>query len=184
MKAKPTMFALFFLAASCTGQEWNVSEPPTTQERSEVDETISNIKAADPSIKTFFDQAYGYVVFPDVGTGGLIVGGTHGNGWAYEQGRLIGKASITKVSVGAQAGGENYSEIMFFKDANALNTFKNGKLDLGADAKAVMIKTGAATSAGYNPAGVAVFTQTKGGAMAEASVGGQQFSYEPIGTKK
>ena len=40
------------------------------------------------------------------------------------------------------------------------------------------IKAGAASAADYSK-GVIVFTQVKGGLMAEASVGGQRFTYSP-----
>ncbi|MBI5782995.1 MAG: hypothetical protein HZA69_04570, partial [Gammaproteobacteria bacterium] len=33
-------------------------------------EAIGNFKKKDPGIKTFFDKAYGYAVFPTVGKGG------------------------------------------------------------------------------------------------------------------
>jgi len=46
----------------------------------------------------------------------------------------------------------------------------------------VALVSGASANADYKD-GVAVFTLAKGGAMAEASVGGQKFSYEPIAGK-
>jgi len=42
-----------------------------------------------------------------------------------------------------------------------------------------VLKSGASADAAYKD-GVAVFTLSKGGAMAEASVGGQKFSYKPL----
>ena len=44
---------------------------------------------------------------------------------------------------------------------------------------AVALKAGASANAKYKE-GVAVFTASKGGLMAEASVGGQKFSFEPF----
>jgi hypothetical protein len=40
-----------------------------------------------------------------VGKGGFIVGGAHGDGWVYEKGIFIGRASIVQLTVGAQIGG-------------------------------------------------------------------------------
>jgi hypothetical protein len=48
---------------------------------------------------------------------------------------------------------------------------------------AVAVAAGASANAKYRQ-GVAVFTATRGGLMFEASVGGQKFSYEPLGKKK
>jgi lipid-binding SYLF domain-containing protein len=180
MRAKSMMVALSLSLAACAGQEWTTSEPPTAEEDAKVDKTISAFLNEDPGIKNFFDESHGYVVFPDVGRGGLVVGGAHGTGWVYERGRLIGRASMTQLSVGAQAGGAAYSEIIFFRDANTMDAFKAGKLELGATVSAVIVKRGAAASTGYDPSGVAVFVRPLGGAMAEASVGGQKFELEPL----
>ena len=64
----------------------------------------------------------------------------------------------------------------------ALTDFKNGALSLAAQVSAVAASAGAAKDAKYQD-GVAVFTHRKGGLMAEASVGGQKFRFEPFGKK-
>ena len=167
-------------SASCAKESTNVAEPPTAEDTSNLNETVATALKTDPSLQRFIDGSYGYVVFPAVGRGGLIVGATHGTGWVYEQGQLIGKSSLTRVSVGAQAGGESFSELIFFQNKQAMDTYKAGNFKLGAHLNAVMLKDGAATAAGYNPDGISVFTIRKGGAMAAAAVGGQQLSYEPL----
>ena len=148
----------------------------------------------------FFDNSYGYAVFPTVAKGGLGVGAAHGRGHVYRHGELIGDSSVTQVSVGFQAGGQAYSEILFFKDEDAFNRFTSGHLELGADVGAVAITasadasattgSGATASASGNQSnaadaggwhhGLAVFTLAKGGAMYEAAVAGQKFSYKPV----
>ena len=40
----------------------------------DVQRAIIDIKAADPGIQSFFDNAAGYAVFPSVGKGGVIIG--------------------------------------------------------------------------------------------------------------
>ena len=178
MKAKPTILALVLVGAACTTKESVM--PPTTAEQSSIGETISTVQKEDPSLQGFMSNSYGYVVFPSIAKGGLIVGGAHGTGWVYEQGQLVGKSKVTQLSVGALAGGQTLHEMIFFKDANAMNAFKTGKFELGAGVSAVMVKEGAAAQAGYNPDGYAIFVKPKGGAMVSAAVGGQKFSYEPI----
>jgi hypothetical protein len=63
-----------------------------------------------------------------------------------------------------------------------LTDFKKGTLALAAQVSAVAASAGASKDAKYQE-GVAVFTHEKGGLMAEASVGGQKFSFEPFGRK-
>jgi len=172
--------ALLGASASCAKESTNVAEPPTAEDTSDLNETIQTAVNTDPGMQRFIDGSYGYVVFPAVGRGGLIVGATHGTGWVYEQGRLIGKSSLTRVSVGAQVGGDSFAELIFFQNKQAMDTYKAGNFKLGAGVSAVMLKEGATAGAGYSPEGISVFTIRKGGALVAASVGGQTISYEPL----
>jgi lipid-binding SYLF domain-containing protein len=137
---------------------------------------VDRMTAADPDLRSRIDSAYGYGVFPKIGKGGVIVGGAYGRGIVYEQARMIGYADMTQASVGAQLGGQTYSELILFENADALNRFRQNRLELSANLSAVIVKSGAAKSARYEN-GVAVFVQPRAGAMAEASVGGQKFTF-------
>ena len=57
------------------------------QLQADVDAAIETFQRADPGLKGTFQQAAGYVVFPNVGKGGFILGGAHGNGQVYEAGK-------------------------------------------------------------------------------------------------
>ncbi len=163
-------------------------------------DTIQLFKEAGASGK-FFNDAYGYAVFPGIGKGGFVVGGAHGNGRVYRKGVYVGDASMTQVSVGFQIGGEAFREIVFFQDERAFSEFTNGSFEFGADATAVAITAGAEVSAGTSGAsanasggqrdattkgkyyrGMATFVILKGGAMAGVSVGGQKFGYKAKGS--
>ena len=158
---------------------WAAWDPMQEQkEKAAVEETIVKFKEADPSMKVFFEKAYGYVVFPGIGKGGFIIGGGHGDGWVYEKGSHIGRASVTQLTLGAQIGAQSFSEIIFFEDKKTLDDFKQGNWELSAQASAILVKEGASKDASYDN-GVAVFTMPKKGAMVEASVGGQKFKYTP-----
>jgi lipid-binding SYLF domain-containing protein len=166
----------FFLLCGC-------ETSPKTKEKREslVDEAqaaVNRFQREDPSLKDFMSKAYGYAIFPDVGKGGLVVGGSYGKGVVYQQGKLVGYADLTQATVGAQIGGETFSELITFETADAINKFKDNQLAFTAQASAVAIKSGAAATAKYDN-GVAVFTMTKGGLMAEAALGGQKFTYRP-----
>ena len=52
---------------------------------------------SDPLMKALFDQAYGYVIFPNVGKGGLAIGGAAGNGVVYEHNKRIGMAKLSQL---------------------------------------------------------------------------------------
>ena len=164
------LFMMIFSATALAG--WDPNKPD------EVQEAIAAFKATDPELNIFFDKAHGYAVFPSVGKAGMGIGGAYGKGVVYEQGEEIGSTTLKHISMGFEFGGENYREIIFFQDKKTLDDFKQGNYELGAQASAVAIKKGASKNADFDK-GVAVFTQTKGGLMFDASVGGQKFTFEP-----
>jgi lipid-binding SYLF domain-containing protein len=141
-------------------------------------QAIDDFKRADPSLGTFFANSAGFAVFPDVGKGGFIVGGARGKGIVFEKGNPIGRATMTQASIGAQAGGQTFAQVIFFETPGALSDFKTGKFEMSADISAVAASEGASKSAKYKQ-GVAVFTLSKRGLMVQASVGGQKFKFEP-----
>jgi lipid-binding SYLF domain-containing protein len=149
----------------------------------EANDAVAALRKADPGLKKFFDKSAGYAVFPNVAKGGLVVGGAGGTGYLFVHGKAIGKTTLSQVTVGAQVGGQAYYEIVFFETAETLAAFKKGEWTMAAQVSAVALKSGASADADYKD-GVAVFTLSKGGAMAEASVGGQNFSYTPMNGKK
>jgi lipid-binding SYLF domain-containing protein len=145
-----------------------------------VAEAIEEVTTSDPGVQRFFDESYGYAVFPSVGKGGFVVGGAHGNGLVYEQGALVGQASLKQVNVGLQMGGQSYIQVLFFQGEQDLARFRENKLEFSGQASAVAITEGASADVDYAK-GVAVITKAKGGLMYEASLGGQTFDYKPIG---
>lgn len=139
----------------------------------------SEFISTDNLMSSIFDKAYGYVIFPNVGKGGIGVGGAAGNGAVYEGNRVVGMAKLSQVSIGFQAGGQAYREVIFFESKEALQRFKESKFEFAAQVSAVAAKAGASGNAKYTD-GVMVFTMQKGGLMYEASVGGQKFKYEKL----
>ena len=91
-------------------------------------ETIRVFRGAGESAK-FFDNSYGYAVFPTIGKGGLVVGGAHGEGRVYQKGAHVGDVSMTQVTVGAQLGGQAYSQIVFLQDKRAFDEFTSGDFE-------------------------------------------------------
>ncbi|QWX83911.1 lipid-binding SYLF domain-containing protein [Cellulophaga sp. HaHaR_3_176] len=134
---------------------------------------------ADEGLQGFFDDSAGYVLFPNVGKGGFIIGASSGNGVVYENGIKVGMADLKKLNIGFQAGGQAIIEVIFFETKADLRDFKEGNFSFAAEASAVAVKSGLAFNAKYKD-GVAVFALPKAGLMADASVGGQKFGYDPF----
>jgi lipid-binding SYLF domain-containing protein len=162
-------------------------------------QTISTFKNS-PVVRDFFDNSYGYAVFPTIGKGGYVIGGSYGKGQVYRDGQVTGKTSVVEGSIGFQFGGKVFSEIIFFEDKRAYERFTSGSFEFDATAQAIAITAGAQAKAGTTGAGagasagpntsaqaatnyvngMATFIHSKGGLMFEASIGGQKFTFEPL----
>jgi lipid-binding SYLF domain-containing protein len=166
---------LVFTLGAATAFGWDPNEVEELDGKSK--EALGTFKENDPKVQSFIDKSSGYVVIPTVGKGGLGIGGARGKGLLYEGGNPTAVVTLTQLTIGFQAGGQAYSEFLFFEDDVALANFKRGNYELGAQASAVAVKAGASADANFI-GGVAIFTQDKGGLMYEASVGGQKFKVE------
>lgn len=133
--------------------------------------------SSDGLMKNLFNNAYSYVIFPNIGKGGFGIGGATGNGAVYRKGVLIGMAKMSQLTIGFQAGGQSYREVIFFENERILNEFTDSKFEFSAQASAIIVAEGAAANVKYND-GVMIFTQPKAGLMYEASIGGQKFTYK------
>ena len=114
---------------------------PTTQEgmaekRAEVvpvaQQTLKTMMGKDPSIEDAMNDAYGYAVFPTVASGALIIGGEGGDGVVFEGDSPWGLAKLAKGSIGAQIGGEAYSELVILTTEEAFKNFVAGDFQFSA----------------------------------------------------
>lgn len=174
---RKVLFSLAVLLVTCPAFAFQ----PNVNDAMQLDvaKAILSIKQADPGIEAFFDNAAGYAVFPSVGKGGFVVGGAYGKGLVIVGDRVDGRTTMTQATVGLQLGGQVYSQFIFFKDEAAIENFRRGNFEFGAQASAVAATKGASADTSYDK-GVAVFTNASGGLMVEGSVGGQKFTYEPV----
>lgn len=152
-----------------------------------------------PAVQPFFEDSYGYAVFPHIGKGGIGIGGAFGKGQMYVDEEVTGTVRLIKATIGFQLGGEVFSEIIFFQDKRSYDEFTSGEFEFDATMSAVAITAGAHATAGTGGAsagasagpktgaqakahyhkGMAIFTHTLGGLMYEAAIGGQKFRFEP-----
>ena len=169
------LFVVFFMSSTAIAQQSSKDKKIVA----DATESRAEFIRVDGLMKNLFDNAYGYVIFPNVGKGGIGVGGAAGNGAVYQKNALIGMAKMTQVTVGFQWGGQAYREVIFFETKSDLDKFKTDKLEFSAQASAVAATVGASKNVNYKN-GVMIFTQIKGGLMYEASVGGQNFKFRKL----
>jgi lipid-binding SYLF domain-containing protein len=150
-----------------------------TDLKAEAESAIEVFKKTDSSLKKFFDESAGFAIFPSVGKGGLVFGGEHGNGLAYEKGKVVGEVTLSEINFGAQIGGGAYYEVIFFETAQNMEDLKASKTRLSAKVSAVAAADGAAKTAKYDQ-GIVVFTLPRGGLMAQATVGGQKLKFKAL----
>ncbi|MGY5846155.1 lipid-binding SYLF domain-containing protein [Salegentibacter sp. HM20] len=154
-----------------------------TAEQQELIDDAEKAKAAfmaeNAETGNLFDEAAGYVIFPNVGKGAYILGGAAGNGVVYQNGELIGFAELRQLDIGFQLGGQAFRQAILFETQAELDEFKEGSYKLAGNASAVVIEKGKAKSLEFKD-GRAIITMPKAGAMIEASVGGQRFDYQDM----
>ena len=167
------LVASILLVTLASGQ----SKAKTKRMISDSKKAITTFIKTDESMKKLFDHSYAYVVFPNVGKGAFGVGGAFGNGIVYRNNIPVASAKLSQVSIGIQAGGQGYREVVFLEDKNNFDEFKENNLKLSAQVSAVIAASGASANANYAN-GILIFAQPKGGLMYEISVGGQTFNYE------
>jgi lipid-binding SYLF domain-containing protein len=176
-----TALMIVGMAVGCsTTKEQSATSEKADKLTSEANAAKAEFLRQDPNLSTVLARASGYVIFPTVGKGAVGVGGAAGKGQLYEAGKVypLGESELMQLTIGFQAGGQAYSELILFEDQVSLDSFKKGNFEFSAQATAVALKAGASANARYEK-GVMVFTIAKGGLMYEASVGGQKFDYHP-----
>jgi hypothetical protein len=187
MKFKNLMIAVFFTSLFAV----NVQAAATVEE---CQATLAKFKELG-NVSGMLAESYGYAVLPTIGKGGMGIGGAGGSGCVFAGGKHTGNVSMGQVTIGFQLGGQAYSQLILFKNADTYGEFTTGQFEFGADATAVALTYGASAEAGTQGAsatagdtkgkgawkrGMAVFTLAKGGLMYEASIGGQKYNFKPL----
>jgi lipid-binding SYLF domain-containing protein len=171
---------LAVLAAASVGCDTNTpnSAAERTISHDEAKVALEKLEAQAPWLTDRVNNAYGYAIFPDIGSAAVGIGGAGGKGYVYKNGQLVGTVKLSQASVGVQLGGDTFSELLIFQDDKALNRMMNDSIEFGADASATIIKAGAAGDKDFAN-GVRVYILPKGGLMAGVSVNGQKFHFTP-----
>lgn len=163
--------------AGCETNSGNTQgEHETLGDRANV--AIKEMKTTDPSLQNVLDNAYGYAIFPEVGTAAVGIGGSGGKGIVYQGGQQVGYATLNQGSLGPQLGGATFAELIVFRNADSMASFRNGDITFGADASATAVKAGAASATQFKN-NTSIFVLPKGGLMAGASINGQVIHFVP-----
>ncbi len=130
-------------------------------------------------LQRFFKEAHALVIFPSVKRVGLAFGTAWGKGLVIRGDETIGRAGQRQLSLGPQFGGQVHSQIIFFRDEAALETFQQGRREFLGRASATGVVWGGAAEP-VNLPEVAIFSDTTGGLMLELAAAGIRYRYEPV----
>lgn len=173
------LIALITIMTSCSSPtgaklaEMKATLVPSTES------TLKVMEEKDPSISKAIKDAYAYIVFPSIGTGGFIVGGAGGDGILYRGDSPIGLVELGQGTIGAQIGGGTYAELVLLENEKTYTAIIQNQFTLAAQATATGIDKGAGSAAKYSD-GVAIIVMPLKGLMAQAAIGGQQFTVTPF----
>ncbi len=176
MKTWVLLLLAFVLSLPTAAPAWQ----PDTEDKLAVavQETIEAFLAEYPELTTYFEESWGYAVFPRIWKGASMFGVAWGKGLVIEQDRLAGRCSQFLGSLGAQLGAQSYQQVILFRTEAALATFKQGRIEFEGRASAVVLTAGASVDPANLP-DVAIFSLTRGGLMFEAAAAGVKYSYKP-----
>lgn len=144
-----------------------------------VDRALRELYATVPGSEELAARARGVLVMPSVVKGGLIIGGSYGEGALRVGGATEAYYSVAAASIGYQIGVQQTAHALFFMTDPALNRFRTAKgWELGADAEFTVPGDGISlnldsTSAG-KPVIAIVFAQD--GLLAGASLEGAKYT--------
>jgi len=159
------------------------------------------------SLKPYFDNAYGFVVFEKLGKGAFFfVGAAAGQGDVFINNKdgtekKVGRATVIQATGGFVFGGAIYSQIIFFETEKDFQTFTSGNFEFSGEAQVTALTASVGTrastmgnqgiTAGIRARdttigphdctyvkGMKVYTLTLGGLMYEAAISGQKFLYK------
>lgn len=170
--------SLIVLASAMPSAMADWRADPSDRQQVAAEQAIAVIREKRPDSGRFFDEAYGFSIFPKIIRIGLGFGGAYGRGLVVEGDEVIGSTSFRQFTSGIQAGARSFSMILFFKDRQALEYYKASERQFLGQAGLALATYGVAGTPAFND-GVAIFTVTRLGLMAEFTVSGARFTFEP-----
>jgi lipid-binding SYLF domain-containing protein len=106
---------------------------------------LQALYAQTPAAKSLGEKAKGILVFPNIVKAGFVIGGQGGDGVLFENGKVTGVYNTAAVSVGLQAGVQNFGYALFFITDSALKNLKTSAgFELGVGPSIVFVDAGMA----------------------------------------
>ena len=180
------VFSLVLLAAALVtpgmaAAQWRPDSGDRLQVRAA--EAVALFRKRAPDTAAYFEDAYGYAVWPSITRVGVGFGGAYGKGILVERDEAVGESAYWQFTSGIQAGAKGFAMIIFFRDKQALEDFRTGALKFMGQAGLDVVMAGVHGTPGYND-GVAVFAMTRLGLMGEFTVSGVKFNTRPLRQKR
>jgi lipid-binding SYLF domain-containing protein len=106
---------------------------------------LQSLYAQTPAARALGDKAKGILVFPRVTKAGLMVGAQSGDGALVQKGKIVGYYNTSAVSMGLQAGVQQYGYALFFMSDSAFQHLRNTSgWELGVGPSIVVVDSGVA----------------------------------------
>jgi lipid-binding SYLF domain-containing protein len=152
----------------------------------EVADTMRSVLEQYPELQRYFDEACAIAVFPRVVRVGLGIGGGRGRGLLLVAGGVHGEVSQSAFTLGLQAGGQSFSQLIFFRSCEAMREFTesgnlgrwSGRLEFQGRASVQAGRAGQAADPGFT-GDVAIFSLSRRGLMLELAAGGVRYRFSP-----
>lgn len=173
--------ALAFAALTLTACTTTLPDTRATpaQQQAHINEaadvTLNRLYQTVSGSRAHVERAHGVLIFPEVVSGGFIVGVEHGKGVLRVGGRNAGYYSTSAGSLGLQAGAQSRAIVILFMTEQALNDFRNSSgWTAGVDATVAVATVGANGQIDTNTMKepVVAFALTNAGLMAGVSLEG------------
>ena len=144
----------------------------------QVDSALGALFTGAPGARAVATAAEAVLVFPEVFTAGLLVGGSHGNGALRKGNSTLGYYSLNSGSVGLLAGAQTRTLYVFFMTPQALQRFEQSDgWTIGGDASVAVVDAGAMArlDKGNSPTIIGL-VRNQQGFMANLSLDGTKIS--------
>jgi lipid-binding SYLF domain-containing protein len=171
-------------AGTATAIDWQPD--PEVALQVEVAGTMRTALEQQPELQRFFDEACAIAVFPRVVRLGLGLGGGRGRGLLLTHDGVLGEVTQSALTLGFQAGGQSFSQLIFFRTCEAMQEFTDngnlgrwsGRLEFQGRAAVQAGRAGGAADPGFI-GDVAIFSLSGRGLMLELAAGGVRYRFKP-----
>jgi len=177
MGQRALLMVLMFMVAGTTA----AADPDQQRQalRNMGEQAMTEFLEKRPDLRGKIDQSAGYAAFESVGVQVAFFGGGGGRGIVVD--RTTNREHymrMAQASVGIGLGIKDLRIIFIFNNVESLNRFVYGGWEFGGEAEAAaksVDKGGSASSAHVADRGIEVYTLTKAGVSATATLGGSKY---------